>query len=225
MNDNNNTKHRLLIVDDHPIVRHGLKEVINQEDDLEVCAEAESFQGAIERINSHKPDMALIDISIKGTNGLELVKKINKTSPLPMLVISIHDESLYAERALRAGAKGYIMKEEATEKLLIAIRCVLKGDIYLSSKMGEHMLHKYIDGKVDNSRSPLSCLTNREIEIFRLIGLGNSTKEIAKDLKLSIKTIESHRAHIKNKLKLKNALELIHHAIQWVQNEGAPLAK
>lgn len=221
MNSTETKTYQIVIVDDHPIVRHGLKQIINQERSLNVCAEAESAQQAIEAIKKHNPDVALIDVSIKGTNGLELVKMINQSCPLPVLMISVHDESLYAERALRAGAKGYIMKEEATEKLLTAIKRVLRGEIYISDNMSERLLKKYIDGNYESHQSSVSTLTDRELEVFRLIGEGHSTRNIAENLNLSIKTIESHRAHIKDKLKLKNAVELMHHAVQWVQEESA----
>jgi len=216
---NPSKKHVVLIVDDHPIVRHGLTQLINQEKDLKVCAEAESAQVALEAIDKYHPDIALVDLSIKGTNGIELIKNIRSRSPMPVLVVSIHDEALYAERALRAGAKGYIMKQEATEKMLTAVRRVLSGEIYLSDKMGERLLEKYINGGGDKLSSPIARLSDRELEVFRFIGQGRGTREIAKELNLSIKTVESHRAHIKQKLKLKNAVELVHHAVQWVQTE------
>jgi len=215
-----NHRHVILIVDDHPIVRHGLMQLIDQESDLHVCAEAESAQTALDAIDKHKPDIALVDLSIKGSNGIELIKSIKAHHNVPVLVVSIHDEALYAERALRAGAKGYIMKQEATEKMLTAIRRVLSGEIYLSDKMGERLLQKYINGReTENFASPVSRLSDRELEVFRLIGQGRGTRQIAEELTLSIKTVESHRAHIKQKLKLKNAVELVHHAVQWVQTE------
>lgn len=211
----------ILVVDDHPIVRHGLSQIINQQNDLHVCAEAESAPVALNAIEKHHPDIALVDLSIQGSNGIELIKNIKSKYALPVLVVSIHDEALYAERSLRAGAKGYIMKHEATEKVLIAIRRILGGEIYLSERMGERLLQKYISGnqKSEVYASPFAKLTDRELEIFRLIGQGRSTRDISKDLSLSVKTIESHRAHIKQKLKLRNSVELVHQAVQWVQSE------
>jgi DNA-binding NarL/FixJ family response regulator len=213
---------RLLLVDDHPILRQGLAQLINQEKDLVVCAETSTAHAALEAIAVHKPDLCVIDISLEGSNGIELLKNIKARFPkLPVLVLSMHDESLYAERVLRAGAKGYVMKQEATEKVLVAIRRVISNEIYVSDKLSNRMLHQFVGGKSPQGDSPLERLSDRELEVFQLIGQGHGTRQIAKELHLSVKTIESYRAHLKQKLELKNGTELVQHAIQWVQSEQA----
>lgn len=218
---NPNKSKKILVVDDHPIVRKGLLQIINNEPGLQVCGEAESAQETLARIQECTPDLLLVDISIKGANGIELIKNLKGIYNIPVLMLSIHDESLYAERALRAGAKGYIMKHEAPEKVILAIKRVLSGEIYLSEKMGERLLQKFINGKEEINQSPIARLSDRELEIFRLIGQGHGTRQIAESLTLSIKTVESHRAHIKQKLKLKNAVELVHHAVKWEHSTGS----
>jgi DNA-binding NarL/FixJ family response regulator len=175
---------------------------------------------AINAIEESKPDIALIDISLGDTNGIELLKNIKVRFPkLKLLVLSMHDESVYAYRALRAGASGYIMKQEGTEKVLLALRKVLQGEVYLSERLGNRLLHTLVDGRPSPTASPVESLSDRELEVFSSIGQGHGTRAIAEKLHLSIKTIETHRAHIKDKLKLQNATELVHHAIQWVQSE------
>jgi DNA-binding NarL/FixJ family response regulator len=214
---------RVLVVDDHPLLRKGVSQLIDQEKDLVVVGEAEDANKAITAIETTKPDIALIDISLSGTSGIELLKHIKARFPkLKMLVLSMHDESVYAHRALRAGASGYIMKQEGTEKVLQALRRVLQGEIYLSDRLGNRMLHSLVNGRSPASGSPIEDLSDRELEVFNLIGHGYGTRPISEKLHLSIKTIESHRAHIKEKLNLQNASELVHHAIQWVQSERAP---
>lgn len=209
-------KSRILLVDDHPIVRQGLEEMINHEKDLAVCGTAEDLHQALDQITALKPDLVMVDISLKGSNGIELLKNIKVRFPkLSVLMLSMHDESLYAVRALRAGASGYIMKQEATEKVLTAIRQVLNGEIYLSEKMEKKMMQQLVGGRAARTGSPIEDLSDRELEVFGLIGQGHGTRQIAEQLHLSIKTIESHRAHIKEKLNLKNATELVQHAIQW----------
>ena len=211
---------RILIVDDHPLLRKGVSQLIDQEKDLMVVGEAEDALRAITAIETAKPDVALIDISLNGTSGIELLKDIKARFPkLKTLVLSMHDESVYAHRALRAGASGYIMKQEGTEKVLLALRKVLHGDVYLSERFGNRMLHTLVNGRSAMSGSPVEELSDRELEVFNLIGHGYGTRPISEKLHLSIKTIESHRAHIKEKLNLQNASELVHHAIQWVQSE------
>ena len=213
---------RVLIVDDHPLLRKGVGQLIDQEKDLAVVGEAEDAPKAITAIETTKPDVALIDITLNGTSGIELVKNIKARFPkLKMLVLSMHDESVYAHRALRAGASGYIMKQEGAEKVLTALRKVLRGEVYLSERLGDRMLHTLVNGRAPLPSSPVEELSDRELEVFNLIGQGNGTRPIAEKLHLSIKTIESHRAHIKEKLNLQNATELVHHAIQWVQSERA----
>jgi DNA-binding NarL/FixJ family response regulator len=211
---------KVLLVDDHPIVRQGLAQLLEQENDLIVCGEADDARGALEAIDRLKPDIAIVDIMLKDINGIELIKKIkSRLGKLPVLVMSMHDESLYAERALRAGARGYIMKEEATDKMLIAIRRVMQGEIYLSERMISRILHRLADGK-SQADSPLDRLSDRELEVFRLIGEGLGTRQIAERLTVSVKTIESYRAHIKEKLELNTSTEVMHQAVQWVQNGG-----
>ncbi len=210
----------VLLVDDHPIVRQGLAELIEQEPDLSVCGEAENASEALQMIAALQPDIAIVDISLQGTSGIELIKDVKARYPhLPMLVLSMHDETLYAERVLRAGARGYVMKEEATEKLMAAIHKVLSGQIHLSEKMATRLLSKLIDGTYESSGSPMERLSDRELQVFESIGLGLGTREIAEKLHISVKTIDSHREHIKAKLKLTGSTELVQHAIQWVQFE------
>jgi len=212
-------KKSVFVVDDHPIVRQGLTLLINRESDLAVCGEAEEMHSALAAIQALKPDILIVDISLNGPDGLELLKNIRITSPrLPVLILSMHDESIYAERALRAGANGYIMKQEATEKVLVAIRRILQGDVYLSDRLTNTMLQQFVRGASPAKGSPLVNLTDRELEVFRLIGEGHGTRQIAEELHLSVKTIESYQAHIKEKLALRNARELVQHAIEWAVN-------
>jgi DNA-binding NarL/FixJ family response regulator len=213
-------KLRVFVVDDHPIVRQGLAQMINREPDLTVCGEAEEAAIALHAIINERPDILIIDISLKGPDGLELLKNIRTRYPsLPVLILSMHDESIYAERALRAGANGYIMKHEAAEKVLVAVRQILSREIYVSERVANRILHHYISGTATAKQSPLADLSDRELEVFRLIGEGHSTRTIAEELHLSIKTVESYQAHIKDKLSLKNGRELVQHAIQWAVNE------
>lgn len=209
-------KRSVLLVDDHPIVRQGLAQLINHEKDLCVCGMADDGHKALELIGTLSPDLVIVDISLKDSNGIELLKNIKIRHPRQaVLMLSMHDESLYAVRALRAGAAGYVMKQEATEKVITAIRQVLNGEIYLSARMEKKMMQQLVGGRVVRTGSPLEDLSDRELEVFNLIGQGQGTRQIAEALHLSIKTIESHRAHIKEKLNLKNATELVQHAIQW----------
>ena len=213
---------RVLIVDDHPVVRKGLTAMINQEEDLRVCAETEDFHQALAAIKEHVPDLAVVDLTLSGIGGLALVKHLESSNPdLPVLVLSMHDETLYAERVLRAGAKGYIMKQEGTDKLVTAIRRILHGEIYVSEKMSSKMLGQLVGRGPRTSGSHLETLSDRELEVFELIGRGQGTRQIAERLCLSFKTVESHREHIKEKLELSNANELVQHATQWVVTENA----
>jgi DNA-binding NarL/FixJ family response regulator len=213
-------KLKVFVVDDHPIVRQGLAQMINREPDLSVCGEAEEAATALQAISIEKPDILIVDISLIGPDGLELVKNIRLRYPsLPVLILSMHDESIYAERALRAGANGYIMKHEAAERVLVAVRQVLNHEIYVSERVASRMLHHYISGSPSAGQSPLADLSDRELEVFRLIGEGHSTRTIAEELHLSVKTVESYQAHIKDKLSLKNGRELVQHAIQWAMKE------
>jgi DNA-binding NarL/FixJ family response regulator len=212
-------KHRVLLVDDHPIVRQGLALLIDRENDLSVCGEAEGAHSAFHAVATLRPDIVVLDISLSGPDGLDVLKEIRaKTTHLPVLILSMHDESIYAERAMRAGANGYIMKQEATEKVLIAIRRILQGEVYLSDRLTNSMLRQYVRGIASAQASPLENLTDRELEVFRLIGEGHGTRQIADQLHVSVKTIESYQAHIKDKLALKNARELLQRAIEWSVN-------
>jgi DNA-binding NarL/FixJ family response regulator len=213
-------KKRILVVDDHPIIRQGLALMLNREADLVVCGEAEDATGAMLVMASARPDVLIVDISLNGPDGLDLLKNIRTThSALPVLILSMHDESIYAERALRAGANGYIMKQEATEKVLVAIRRILNGEIYVSERIANKMLIHYITGASSLKNSSIADLSDRELEVFRLIGEGHGTRQIAEELHLSIKTVESYQAHIKDKLSLRSARELMQHAIQWNMSE------
>ncbi|HPR56531.1 MAG TPA: response regulator transcription factor [Deltaproteobacteria bacterium] len=213
-------KHRILVVDDHPIFRHGLGQLIGQEDDLEVCGEAEDYHGALKAVEVLNPDMIVVDITLKDMSGIDLIKEVHRSRKgMPMLVISMHDESLYAERAFRAGARGYVMKQEASDSVVQAIRLVLSGGIYASRKVTENILTRFIEGSGEPSESPLKELTDREIEVFQLIGEGLSISEIGHRLHLSVKTIGTYRERIKEKLNLKNATELLRYALNWVEKE------
>lgn len=210
------SKYRVLIVDDHPIVRHGLAELIAHEADLEVCGEASDTPEALRQVEATQPHVVIVDISLKSGHGIDLIEQIKaKDERIKMLVSSIHDESLFAERALRAGAMGYINKQEATEKVIDAVRQVLRGEIYLSPRMSNRLLHTVVGGdRLD--QNPIEGLSNRELEVFEMIGQGLTTKQIAGKLHLSPKTIETHREKIKMKLNLANSTELSHRAVQWV---------
>lgn len=187
---------------------------------MEVCGEAADSQEAVKGISETKPDAAIIDISLRGNNGLELIKNLKALhKELPMLVFSMHDEAVYAQRALRAGARAYIMKQEDSDKICMAIRKVLAGDIFVSPRVADQVLHQIVSGQNSGNGSPIDRLSDRELEIIQLIGEGNSTRKIAEMLKVSIKTVESHRAHIKEKLGLKNATELVQFSVQWVEHE------
>jgi len=213
-------KTRIFIVDDHPIVREGLSLMMNREPDLMVCGEAEEATGALQAIVAANPDFLIVDISLSGPDGLDLLKSIRARYPsLPVLILSMHDETIYAERALRAGANGYIMKQEATERVLVAVRQILTQKVYVSDRIANRMLQQYIRGSVSERQSPIAELSDRELEVFRLIGEGHSTRMIAEELHLSVKTVESYQAHIKGKLSLKNGRELVQRAIQWTISE------
>ena len=215
-------KKTVFVVDDHPLLRQGLALLINQQQDLEVCGEAEEAQTAMRGIAQKKPDILIVDISLNGPDGLDLLRNIRASYPeLPVLILSMHDEAIYAERALRARANGYIMKQEATEKVLVAVRRILNGEVYLSDRMANKMLQQYIGGSPAAVQSRISALSDRELEVFCLIGEGRGTREIAEELRLSIKTVETYQAHIKEKLSLHSGRELIQHAIQWKIDEKA----
>ena len=208
-----------MIVDDHPMFRERLSELINHELDMEVCGEADDAQDAIRLIRETSPDLAIVDITLKGSSGLELVKSIKALSiVVPILVLSMHDESLYAERALRAGATGYITKSQATEEVLLAIRRVLSGEIYLSEKMTTVFLKSLSTVGPKSVARSLDRLTDRELQVLEFVGRGYTTRAIADALKLGVATVDTYRARIKEKMNFRNAVELQHFAIRWVRD-------
>jgi DNA-binding NarL/FixJ family response regulator len=212
---------RILLVDDHAVVRYGIAQLINRQNDLVVCGEEEDASRAMSAIGTLKPDLVIADISLKDSSGLELMRNIKAQHPgLPVLVVSVHDESIYAEIAFRAGALGYLMKQEAVDKILTAIRRVLAGSIYVSDVQAARMLQQQVRGQNTIQESPVKSLSDRELEVFQLIGQWKKTKDIASQLHLSIKTIEYYREQIKKKLNLKSAAELTHYATSWVQREA-----
>lgn len=220
-NDPNTGKTGIFVVDDHPLMRQGLAQLINSEPDLFVCGEAEDAPRALQGISTKHPDLVIVDISLQGNNGIELTKSIKALyKDLRIMVLSMHDEHIYAQRVLRAGASAYLMKQEAPEKVVSAIRRTLKGDIYVSEKVGAQILHQIVNGR-GSTVSPIDQLSDRELEIIQLIGEGKATRDIAASLNVSVKTVESHRAHIKEKLNLKNATELVQYCVQWVEQENA----
>jgi DNA-binding NarL/FixJ family response regulator len=210
----------IMLVDDHPIVRQGMAILINQEPDLRVSSEASTAAEALEKLKVHTPDAIIIDVSLQSSSGIDLTKSVKELYPnLPVLILSMHDETLYAERALKAGARGYVMKQEAAETVIHAIRTILAGNIHLSNALSAKVLRDMVDGVKPREAGPYGVerLSDRELEVFELIGRGHTTRGIAESLNLSIKTIETHRAHIKQKLKLKNATELVHRAFHWIE--------
>lgn len=211
-------KTKILLVDDHPILRKGVAEVIATEPDLEVCGEAGTLHDAYDAVNKLKPSLVIVDISLDGNNGIELMKELLYRWPdLYLLAYSMHDEAIYAERALRAGAKGYLMKQNTPELLIEAIRQVLKGKIYLSAAMSERLLGKLVGAGASERalQSPIEKLSDRELEVLQLIGKGMTTAQIAEKLSLSVKTIETYREHLKQKLNLTSGPELVRYAIEW----------
>jgi DNA-binding NarL/FixJ family response regulator len=212
---------RIVIVDDHPLFRKGLEQLINSSDDaFHICGEAGDAAEGMTVIRQLKPDLAIVDLSLPGANGIELIKNIRaEFSKLPVLILSMHDESLYALRALRAGAQGYVMKQEALENVVVAIREVLAGRPYLSTEMSAQLITNFASGSKESN--PTDKLSDRELEILELIGKGRDVREIAKALHISAKTVETHRAHIKEKLNLKNARQVTRFAVQWLESQGA----
>jgi DNA-binding NarL/FixJ family response regulator len=211
---------RILLVDDHAVVRYGIAQLVNRENDLMVCGEEEEASKALGTITTLKPDLVIADISLKDSSGLELMRNIKAQDPkLPVLVVSAHDESIYAEIAFRAGALGYLMKDQALERIVPAIRRVLSGSIYVSDALAAKMLQRQVRGQTDVTQSPVSGLSDREMEVFQLIGRWKKTRDIAEELHLSIKTIEYYREQIKKKLNLKSASELTQYATSWVERE------
>ncbi len=209
-------KRKILLVDDHPVVRQGLARLINDQSDLSVCGEADGASAALALVESEKPDLAVIDISMGGTDGIELIKELKTRVPgLPALVLSMHDESLYAERVVRAGARGYVTKQEAPENLMTAIRQVLAGNLYVSDAILERLGRAMTRSRQTEGQSPLDRLSDRELQVFRLIAGGMSVRQIADKLVLSVKTIETHREHIKEKLNFKSSSELLRYAVEY----------
>lgn len=209
---------RILIVDDHPMMREGLAQLIEHELDLAVSAQADNAAQALAAIETQMPDLAVVDISLPDRSGLELIKDLQTMHPkLPLLVVSMHDETLYAERVLRAGGRGYIMKQEGGRKLMEAIRQVLAGHIYVSEKMSAKILELFSGRRPEAGKSPVEGLSDREFEVFQLIGQGQGTRQIAQHLHLSVKTVEVHRANIKKKLELSSGPELVRYAIRWAE--------
>ncbi len=215
-------KRRVFLVEDHPVTREGLAQLIDYQTDLQVCGQAGSAGQAFTDIAALKPDLVIVDISLGGTNGIELIKDLShRDSSLRILVLSTHDESLYAERALRAGARGYVMKHEATEHVMTAMRQVLSGGVYLSERMRNRLLHQVVGGVPAARASGFDQLSDRELEVFQLLGEGRSTRQIGASLHLSVSTVETYRAHIKEKLGLENATELVQRAFEWVHTRDS----
>ena len=213
---------QILVVDDHPMMRTGLAQIVNAQPGLEVFGEAGSPAEALEQLAPKLPDLIMADLTMKGGSGFEFIREVQARHPeLPVLVVSMHDENVYAERALRAGARGYIMKEESPDQLITAILRVLDGGIYLSENMSTLLLRSFTNAKSRSAKSPLQCLTDREFEIYQIIGRGKTTEEIAALLRISPQTVDVHRAQIKDKLNLKSGTALVHHAVQWVETEGS----
>lgn len=207
---------KVFIVDDHPIVRQGLGQLINHEPDLKVCGEAAGVREARLALSQAEPDIVILDLSLRDSDGLELIKDIrSKYRHLPVLVLSMHDESIYAERLLSAGANGYIMKQAAADQLLVALRRVLSGGIYVSEQIGASMIERFAVNGPKQRSNPIDRLSNRELQVLNLIGRGRTTREIADDLNLSVKTVESHRQRIKKKLDLTSSPQLVQFAVNW----------
>ncbi len=213
-------KARVFLVDDHPIVRRGLQVLMSLESDLTVCGEADNRAAAIDQIGKLRPDVAVVDLALKNSSGLELVKDLRVQFPqIKVLVLTMHDEPMYAERVLKAGAHGYVTKEEGSEKALEAIRSLLNGKPYLSGRLADRMLETMTGFAKSKTAGTVESLSDRELEILELIGRGLGSAEIAQRLKLSVKTIESHREHIKAKLGLQRATELVQYAFNWARRE------
>lgn len=218
----NKPSSKVYLVDDHPLVREWLTNLIDQQDDLSVCGEAESVQQAIDGIGETDPDVAIVDLSLNGGSGLDVVKNIRNSRPkTAIIVLSMHDERLYAERALRAGARGYIMKRETTSNIVAAIHEVLSGKIHVSPQMSAALSEKFADGRTPSLRTPVEQLSDRELEVFQLLGQGFETRRVAQVLGVSIKTVQAYCARIKEKLELANASELLREAVRWNERSAA----
>jgi DNA-binding NarL/FixJ family response regulator len=209
-------KSRIFLVDDHAMFREGLRQLIDRESDLAVCGDAAEAESALHEIRKLKPDLIVVDITLGGTSGIDLIKAIkNETEDYPVLVVSMHDETLYAERALRAGAMGYVMKQEPAKTVKTAIRKVLGGDMHLSEKMASSVISKFMRGSEEVPPSPLERLSDRELEVFQMLGMGKGVREIAEEMNVTIPTVNSFRNRIKEKLQLKSSTEVMLHAIHW----------
>ena len=212
---------KIIIVDDHPIVREGFKKLIDSEEGFTVVGTAEDAPEAIELITALKPDVAMVDLSLKEGSGIELIKDLQSIAPeVQVLVVSLHDEEIYAERVLRAGARGFIMKAEAVDDIVTAVKKVAAGEIYLSGRMQARMIEILARGKRNNEVNPVDILSDRELEVFQMIGKGLNTRIIADQLNLSVKTIETYKSHLKVKLELSNGTELIQRAVEWNMKDG-----
>lgn len=210
---------RIFLVDDHPLVREWLTNLIHQQPDLAVCGEAESAQQALPAINALQPDVAIVDLSLKDSSGLELIKDLRRTCPrVSVLVLSMHEETHYAERALRAGALGYVMKRESTAKVIAAIRQVLRGELYVNERVAAALAAQIVGRKPPAAATPVEHLSDRELEVFELLGQGRGTRQIAETLRVSIKTVQAFNARIKEKLNLRSAAELVREAVRWREN-------
>lgn len=217
-------RRRVLVADDHPIVRDGLVQLINQQADLTCCAQASTQTEVFAAVTAHRPELLVLDLRLKDGDGLELIKSLKSQHPeLPVLVLSQFDEELYAERALRAGALGYVMKEQASKEVVEAMRTVLAGRIYVTSTMTARLLQKAITNRLTSAEPSADNLTDRELQVLHCLGTGLSTREIAAKMRLSIKTVETYREHLKHKLNLRNAEELVYYARNWAEkNLGSP---
>jgi DNA-binding NarL/FixJ family response regulator len=214
-------KSRIFLVDDHAMFRDGLRQLIDREPDLAVCGDAAEAEAALQEIRKLKPDLVVVDITLGGTSGIDLIKAIkNENEDFPVLVVSMHDESLYAERALRAGAMGYVMKQEPAKTVKTAIRKVLGGDMHLSEKMASSVITKFMRGADEVPPSPLEKLSDRELEVFQMLGMGKGVREIAEEMNVTIPTVNSFRNRIKEKLQLKSSTEVMLHAIHWSREDS-----
>ena len=215
-------KIKIFLVDDHPLVREWLTNLIQQQPDLVVCGESEDAPAALREISATRPDVAIVDITLKEGSGIELIKSLRVVEPgVAVIVLSMHDERLYAERALRAGARGYVMKRETAKKVITAIRQVLSGKIYMSENLSAAFAEKFVDGRLPTSGTLVEKLSDRELEVFQLLGKGYETRRVAEMMNVSMKTVQAHCAHIKEKLKLTNAAELLREAVRWHENYPA----
>ncbi len=211
---------RILIVDDHPLIRERLADILNRENDLTVCGEAEDRRGAMDAIKKHSPDLVIVDLTLKNSDGLELIKDVRAAWPkIAVLVVSMHDESLFAERVIRAGARGYITKQEATRNILTAVRRVLAGGIYLNERAASHLLTRLAGVQTPGLAGPGELLADRELQVFELTGYGLNTHQIAQRLNIGFKTVETYRARIREKLNIKDANELLQRAISWAHQK------